>query len=909
MLITLCYLYLVHFAWPRIHRRLKESILDAVEMHAARASVAFRKLVPATVAEWAELTHQASQLCEEHGDRMLETGILQEGRGKQMLTMTPKQSVNLSQEWTSFIGSSPSFQKGPSPSLATPSSSASSLYVLLEASPPKRDRYGRLALRKVPPDRVVKLSDLTTPLAWKSGEPFGILVQASKENFSRIGTAYMEGFLELDDGLLVDQMLTVEVQGQAFNLVDNRLKVGEGASGAMTPPIPASPHRVSPLEAAGKKPQLHRQPNRYLRRKHSSEFVRKMEEQKQKNSSSLSSTGELDEDDLGGVSVEFPNSPSHVAGATDGSVFLPDGERNLSNGIGNLPKSLRHKDPAAGGDGICKPPNVLIYTGSEVEDEVYGAVEAALQHCLEQDKYVIYLLKPSTLTQPWSDNCALVVLAGDGSLDKDTTERFMAHFEKGGRILNFGLPLSLGDVSFQGGPPTEKEVEASYQGIVKSKAFRVEGLSGPGRLQIGDGEGSPNIMVSVLGQDRVLPMVVKASEKKNGGVAIFSQICFPEGHLEGTQEDMAVDMLVRLGLSCITAKGGTQRAPQLTPAFLLGVNQANEQFLKAITAGQKDASPILRGTPVSLHFIYDQAGIKHVSPSLLPVVIGRKNLPLGSLFNFDSYRNNLTTSILGNVVLYAEVLPTTMDVFEGFMFKVPDNVGVVCIATRMTGGKGRSGNRWLAPIGCAMFSLHVRIPVRTRLADKLPFLQHIASAAVVEAVRSLKGYEDFDLRLKWPNDIYYGNQQKLGGVIVNSSCLDGVFHAIIGVGVNVSNSVPTTCINDILHKYNAEKGTNLSPVSMEMVIARSITEMERMINAFQEKGAESFLPVYYKRWLHSDAKVRLERPDGEEVTITGLDKSGFLSVKRQDGSLHSVQPDGNSFDMLQNLITIKTSKH
>lgn len=39
---------------------------------------------------------------------------------------------------------------------------------------------------------------------------------------------------------------------------------------------------------------------------------------------------------------------------------------------------------------------------------------------------------------------------------------------------------------------------------------------------------------------------------------------------------------------------------------------------------------------------------------------------MGSLFSFDVYRNNLQTRILGNVVLYAEVLPTTMDVFDGW---------------------------------------------------------------------------------------------------------------------------------------------------------------------------------------------------------------------------------------------------
>ena len=57
-------------------------------------------------------------------------------------------------------------------------------------------------------ERVIKLSSLSTPLAWKSGEPFGILVEASADNFSMVGSAYLDGVLELDDGLLVDQIVS-----------------------------------------------------------------------------------------------------------------------------------------------------------------------------------------------------------------------------------------------------------------------------------------------------------------------------------------------------------------------------------------------------------------------------------------------------------------------------------------------------------------------------------------------------------------------------------------------------------------------------------------------------------------------------------------------------------------------------
>ena len=55
----------------------------------------------------------------------------------------------------------------------------------------------------------------------------------------------------------------------------------------------------------------------------------------------------------------------------------------------------------------------------------------------------------------------------------------------------------------------------------------------------------------------------------------------------------------------------------------------------------------------------------------------------------------------------------------------------------------------------------------------------------------------------------------------------------------------------------------------------------------------------------SGAKVHLESETGPEVTVMGLDKSGFLAVKDQDGSLRSVQPDGNSFDMTKNLVLMK----
>jgi len=40
--------------------------------------------------------------------------------------------------------------------------------------------------------------------------------------------------------------------------------------------------------------------------------------------------------------------------------------------------------------------------------------------------------------------------------------------------------------------------------------------------------------------------------------------------------------------------------------------------------------------------------------------------------------------------------------------------------------------------------------------------------------------QSVDMRIKWPNDIYFGRDVKLGGVIVKSSVVSDVIHANIG---------------------------------------------------------------------------------------------------------------------------------
>lgn len=55
----------------------------------------------------------------------------------------------------------------------------------------------------------------------------------------------------------------------------------------------------------------------------------------------------------------------------------------------------------------------------------------------------------------------------------------------------------------------------------------------------------------------------------------------------------------------------------------------------------------------------------------------------------------------------------------------------------------------------------------------------------------------------------------------------------------------------------------------------------------------------------SGTTVRLWSEDGVEAEVVGLDHNGFLQVYNKDQGLLSLEPDGNSFDMMKNLLVIK----
>jgi len=110
--------------------------------------------------------------------------------------------------------------------------------------------------------------------------------------------------------------------------------------------------------------------------------------------------------------------------------------------------------------------------------------------------------------------------------------------------------------------------------------------------------------------------------------------------------------------------------------------------------------------------------------------------------------------------------------------------GTVIIANKQTKGKGQQGNSWQTEAGKNLTCSYILYPVFLG-ADKHFYLNMVVSLAVKEACEVV--LED-EVKVKWPNDIYYGNKKIAGILIENSISGATVITSVVGIGLNVNQT-------------------------------------------------------------------------------------------------------------------------
>ena len=106
--------------------------------------------------------------------------------------------------------------------------------------------------------------------------------------------------------------------------------------------------------------------------------------------------------------------------------------------------------------------------------------------------------------------------------------------------------------------------------------------------------------------------------------------------------------------------------------------------------------------------------------------------------------------------------------------------GTLVIADQQTEGRGRGGARWASAPGAGLW-----ITLIERPADSSG-IEVLSIRLGLRAARALDRFAAEPIRLKWPNDLYVG-EDKLAGILIEARWRDSRLEWVaLGIGINVA---------------------------------------------------------------------------------------------------------------------------
>lgn len=241
------------------------------------------------------------------------------------------------------------------------------------------------------------------------------------------------------------------------------------------------------------------------------------------------------------------------------------------------------------------------------------------------------------------------------------------------------------------------------------------------------------------------------------------------------------------------------------------------------------------------------------------------------MFNTDLFNEYLATSWLGRSFFFFDKLESTSTYAKNTQ-EIRSTQGTLVLTEEQTGGRGRHGDIWEAEPGSNLTFSLIFNPSK---AERLTVLTLACAFALIKALEEYIGSPK--TRIKWPNDVYYGNQ-KIAGLLTEAvhtgSLLDRV---VIGIGLNVNQ----TGFSETL----SNKATSLKTIcnrnfGREKLLADILTYIEHYYQKWVSYDL-GMLKEINKKIIGYGEWVRIEVDHNlldEQVKFLGINENGALQV-------------------------------
>lgn len=234
---------------------------------------------------------------------------------------------------------------------------------------------------------------------------------------------------------------------------------------------------------------------------------------------------------------------------------------------------------------------------------------------------------------------------------------------------------------------------------------------------------------------------------------------------------------------------------------------------------------------------------------------------------------------IGHQVIELETVESTNELAATWVKNADIVEGTVIYSLNQTQGKGYLGSKWETQPGLNLAMSIILHPVFLS-PDLLFFLNICSSLAVIEVLETTNTP---DCTVKWPNDIYAGDN-KIAGILIENNVKGAQLNSsIIGIGLNVNQEQFS---GELANPTSVKLQTGISnlPGNLLLPICSQFEKHYEMLRAgHQNDLREMYVSKLYRINIPSPFQVAEQKKIG---TIKGITTEGKLKIDF-DGTLGS----------------------
>jgi BirA family transcriptional regulator, biotin operon repressor / biotin---[acetyl-CoA-carboxylase] ligase len=231
--------------------------------------------------------------------------------------------------------------------------------------------------------------------------------------------------------------------------------------------------------------------------------------------------------------------------------------------------------------------------------------------------------------------------------------------------------------------------------------------------------------------------------------------------------------------------------------------------------------------------------------------------------------------IIGSQFIFCKNIGSTNTYATGLIQSGSVDEGTIFYTNYQAAGRGQKGNRWESEDGKNLLFSIVLFPDMVRPEDQF-IISIFISLGICDFLKTMIS----DCKIKWPNDIYAGDDKIAGILIENSIISNTISNSIAGIGLNINQE-----------KFREEL---LNPVSLKILTGKEY-DTDYCLKQLAGCLDLRYKQVISKEWdgLRSEYILSLYQlnelrrfKSGNGIflgKIVSVSDSGFLKIEEKDG--------------------------